>query len=54
MRLKDKNELAWTAFRVCEEFNCKDEATKIYDEEWREINLCDKHMNRLKAEIYLP
>lgn len=54
MRLKDKHDLAWTAMRVCEEFNCEIEATKIYTYDNRDINLCDAHMNRLKAEIYLP
>lgn len=54
MRLKDKHELAWTALRVCEEFSCNLEATKVYNYEDKDINLCDGHMNRLKAEIYLP
>lgn len=54
MRLKDKHDLAWTAFHVCEEFSCNLEATRIYSDHEREINLCDGHMDRLRAEIYLP
>lgn len=51
IRLKDLTELAWTAFRVCEEINCKNEATKIFNDLPREINLCDIHMIILEREM---
>jgi hypothetical protein len=53
IRLKDQTEIAWNAFRVCEEYLCKEEATQIFNDNPRELNLCDIHMDQLKRKMFL-
>lgn len=53
IRLKDQTELAWTAFRVCEEYSCTDEASKVFNDYPRELNLCELHMSQVQRAIFL-
>jgi hypothetical protein len=53
IRLKDQTEVAWNAFKVCEEYSCKEEATQIFNNNPRELNLCDIHMDQLKRKMFL-
>jgi len=53
IRLKDPTDVAWSAFRVCEEYSCTEEATRIFNDYPRELNLCDSHMNALERKMFL-
>lgn len=53
IRLKDPTVVAWSAFRVCEEYSCTEEATRIFNDYPRELNLCDSHMNYIEKAMFL-
>jgi len=53
IRLKDPTEVAWSAFRVCEEYSCAEESTRIFNDHPRELNLCDLHMSQVQRTMFL-
>ncbi len=49
LAIKDNSEIDGYTYKVCEISGCEDEATEIYEDETKVINVCDSHDRILNA-----
>lgn len=53
LKIKNKEEIIYSALMVCLIEGCKEEATKLWSTESNIIDVCSSHYNQLEAERYL-
>lgn len=52
LRLKNRNELIYSAILVCLIEGCEKEASKLWSTETNIIDVCERHFKILESEVY--